>query len=130
MRSLKNESRSLRGNKFRFPSLESGVSSLEWTGRDSELETRNWRLKTRDSELETRYFNMLRAIAIIFGIVLAAVGGVIAYRAFFLEPSAAIVISSEGTRELPDTFRVVGGIALLIVGAALAFTAALRKPQQ
>jgi hypothetical protein len=73
---------------------------------------------------------MLRAIAIICGIVLAAVGGVIAYRAFFLEPSAAIVISSEGTRELPDTFRVVGGIALLIVGTALAFTAALRKPQQ
>jgi hypothetical protein len=73
---------------------------------------------------------MLRAITIIFGIVLAAVGGVIAYRAFFLEPSAAIVISSKGVRELPDTFRVVGGIALLIVGAALAFTAALRKPRQ
>ena len=69
---------------------------------------------------------MLRPIAIIFGIVLAAVGGVIAYRALFLEPSAAVVISSKGVRELPDTFRLVEGIVLLIVGAAIAFTAARR----
>jgi len=73
---------------------------------------------------------MLRPIAIIFGIALAAVGGVIAYRAFFLEPSAAIVISSSGVRELPDTFRVVEGIVLLIVGAVIAFLAAVRKPRQ
>ena len=70
---------------------------------------------------------MLRAIAIIFGIVLAAVGGVIAYRAFFLDPASAVVISDRGVRELPDTFRVVEGIELLIVGAAIAFTAAVRK---
>lgn len=73
---------------------------------------------------------MLRPIAIIFGIVLAAVGGVIAYRAFFLDPSAAVVISEKGVRELPDTFHVVEGIVLLIVGAAIAFTAALKKPRQ
>jgi hypothetical protein len=73
---------------------------------------------------------MLRPVAIILGIILAAVGGVIAYRAFFLEPSTAIVISSSGVRELPDTFRVVEGIVLLIVGAALAFLAAMRKPRQ
>jgi hypothetical protein len=72
---------------------------------------------------------MLRPIAIILGIVLAAVGGVIAYRALFLEPAAAVVISNSGVRELPDTFRVAGGIALLIVGAAIAFTAALRRPR-
>jgi hypothetical protein len=70
---------------------------------------------------------MLRAIIVVFGIVLAAVGGVIAYRAYFLEPAAAIVISNEGVRELPDTFRVFGGIALLIVGAAVAFFSAVRK---
>jgi hypothetical protein len=70
---------------------------------------------------------MLRPIIVIFGIVLAAVGGVIAYRAFFLEPTAAIVISNEGVRELPDTFKIVGGIALLIFGAATAFFAAIRK---
>lgn len=72
----------------------------------------------------------MRTVAITFGIILAAVGGVIAYRAFFLEPSAAVVISSEGVRELPDTFRVVEGIVLLIVGAAIAFTAGVRKPRQ
>jgi len=71
----------------------------------------------------------LRAIAIIFGIVIAAVGGVIAYRAFFLEPSSAVVVPNTGVRELPDTFRVVGGFALLILGAVVAFTAAPRRKQ-
>ena len=70
---------------------------------------------------------MLRPVMVIFGIVLAAVGGVIAYRAYFLEPSAAIVITNESVRELPDTFRVVSGLVLLVVGAAIAYTAALRK---
>jgi len=65
----------------------------------------------------------------IFGIVLGAVGGVIAYRAYFLEPTAAIVISNEGVRELPNTFRIVGGLLLLLVGAGLAFTAGVRKPR-
>ena len=73
---------------------------------------------------------MLRVVIIILGIVVAAIGGVIAYRAFFLEPAAAVVISSEGVRELPNTARVVGGIALLIVGAAIAFLVALRKPRR
>lgn len=70
---------------------------------------------------------MLRIVAVIFGIVLAAVGGVIAYRAYFVEPSAAIVITSTDVRQLPDTLRIVGGLALLIAGAAVAYTAALRK---
>jgi hypothetical protein len=73
---------------------------------------------------------MLRAIAVVFGIVLAAVGGVIAYRAFFLEPTAAVVISNEGVRELPDTFKIVEGLVLLVVGAVFAFIAALRKTRQ
>lgn len=70
---------------------------------------------------------MLRAIIVVFGIVLAAVGGVIAYRAYFLEPAAAIVISNEGVRELPNTSKIIGGIALLILGAAVAYFAAIRK---
>lgn len=70
---------------------------------------------------------MLRVVAIILGIVVAAIGGVIAYRAFFIEPSSALVISNEGVRELPNTFKVVEGIVLLIVGAAIAFAAAVRK---
>lgn len=70
---------------------------------------------------------MLRTIGVIFGIVVAAVGGVVAYRAYFLEPSAAVIITNTDVRELPDTFRIVSGIVLLIVGAAIAYTAALRK---
>jgi hypothetical protein len=73
---------------------------------------------------------MLRAIVVVFGIVLAAVGGVIAYRAFFLEPAAAIVISNEGVRELPNTFKIVCGLALLILGAVVAFFVAVRKSRQ
>ena len=70
---------------------------------------------------------MLRSILVVFGIVIAAVGGVVAYRAYFLEPTAAIIITNTDVRELPNTFRIVGGIVLLIVGAAIAYAAALRK---
>ncbi len=73
---------------------------------------------------------MLRAIVTTFGIVLAAVGGVIAYRALLIEPSTAVVISERGVHELPDTFRVVEGTVLLVVGTAIAFTAALRRPRR
>jgi hypothetical protein len=70
---------------------------------------------------------MLRAIAIILGIVLAAAGGVIAYRAYFLEPAAAVIISERGVEQLPDTYRMIEGIVLLILGAAMAFFAARRR---
>ncbi len=70
---------------------------------------------------------MLRAITVIFGIVLAAVGGVIAYRALFLEPTSAVIISEKGVRELPDYFRVISGVALLLIGFVIAFLAARRK---
>jgi hypothetical protein len=70
---------------------------------------------------------MLRATLVVFGIVIAAVGGVVAYRAYFLEPTAAIIITNTDVRELPNTFRIVGGVVLVVVGAAIAYTAALRK---
>lgn len=65
----------------------------------------------------------MRILAIILGLVIAAIGGVIAYRAYFLEPSSAVVITSTEVRELPNTVRVMGGLALIIVGAAMAFLA-------
>ncbi len=68
----------------------------------------------------------MRIAAIIIGVVLAALGGVIAYRAAFLEPNAAIVVTDRDVREVPDMLRIVGGIALLLVGAATAFFAARR----
>ena len=64
---------------------------------------------------------MLKAIVIVIGIVVAAIGGVMAYRALFLEPSSTLVITNGEVRELPNTLRVAGGIALLIAGAGVAF---------
>jgi hypothetical protein len=64
---------------------------------------------------------VLKAIAIVFGIVVAAIGGVMAYRALFLEPSSAILITNGEIKEVPNTLRVAGGIALLILGASVAF---------
>ncbi len=70
----------------------------------------------------------MRYIVIIAGIVLAAIGGVIAYRALFLEPTAAVVITSSGeVRDLPNYARIIGGSLLLVLGAAMAFVAATRK---
>ena len=70
---------------------------------------------------------MLRAVLVCFGIVVAAIGGTIAYRALFLEPHAAVLITNSEIRELPNYTRVVGGTVLLFAGAALAFFTAIRK---
>jgi hypothetical protein len=71
----------------------------------------------------------LRIIALIFSIVIAALGGVIAYRALFLEPSAAVVITSTDVREVQNWWKAAGGILMLLVGAALAIRAA-RRPSR
>jgi hypothetical protein len=70
---------------------------------------------------------IVRIIGIIFGIVIAAIGGVILYRALFLEPSSAVIVTETEVRELPNTARVFGGIALLVIGASVAFLAARRR---
>jgi hypothetical protein len=70
----------------------------------------------------------VKLIGLITGIIIAAAGGVVAYRALFLEPSAAVVITNTEIREVPNTLRVAGGIIMLIAGMALAFFAARRKP--
>lgn len=70
----------------------------------------------------------MKTALVIVGLVLAAIGGVIAYRALFLEPTAAVVITSSGdVRELPNTLRIVGGAALVVAGAAIAFLSARRR---
>ncbi|HEX8177265.1 MAG TPA: hypothetical protein VF543_19410 [Pyrinomonadaceae bacterium] len=71
----------------------------------------------------------MRIIALIFSIVIAALGGVIAYRALFLEPSAAVVITSTDVREVQNWWKAAGGILMLLVGAALAIRAA-RRPSR
>jgi len=70
---------------------------------------------------------LFRTIAVIFGIILAAIGGAIAYRALFLEPTATYIVTNTEIRNLPNTFRVAGGIALLITGACIAFLSARKK---
>jgi hypothetical protein len=73
---------------------------------------------------------MARILLIIFGIVMAAVGGVVAYRAYFLAPPEAIVINESGIREVPDFFRVISGLMLFVVGAAIAVTVAARRARK
>jgi hypothetical protein len=68
-----------------------------------------------------------RATIILVGLALATAGGVVAYRAAFVEPSTAIVISEEGIDEQPNMPRIVGGLACLLLGAGLAFYAARRR---
>lgn len=69
----------------------------------------------------------MRVFLLIFGVVLAAAGGVLAYRSYFVEPSAAVVITDTTVRELPNLTRVALGLLLLLAGTALALTAALRR---
>jgi hypothetical protein len=73
---------------------------------------------------------MFRIFAFIIGLGIAAWGGVIAYRAIFIDPSATAVIS-EGTgaiHQYPNALRVASGIIILACGACAAFFAARRKP--
>lgn len=68
----------------------------------------------------------MRIVLIILGVLIATAGGVIAYRALFLEPTSTIVITETEVKELPNYARVVGGTLLLLIGAAVAFLAATR----
>ena len=60
------------------------------------------------------------------GILVATVGGVTLYRALYIEPRSAVVITETEIRELPNYKRVVGGALMLVCGAAVAFVAARR----
>lgn len=69
----------------------------------------------------------MRAGVLLLGILFASAGGVMAYRALFVEPHAAVVVTERGVRELPDLARAAGGLVLLFAGAAAAIFAALRR---
>jgi len=69
----------------------------------------------------------MKTLLLIVGILIATVGGVIAYRALYVEPRTAVVITETGIRQLPNQARVVGGALLFVGGAALALFAATRK---
>ncbi|MDT4955478.1 MAG: hypothetical protein QOJ02_3616 [Acidobacteriota bacterium] len=72
----------------------------------------------------------MKIVALILSLMVAAWGGVIAYRALFLEPGATAVINT-GTgaiHEYPNLLRVITGLLMLIIGSGVAFYAARRKP--
>jgi hypothetical protein len=73
---------------------------------------------------------MFRIIALLVGLAIAAWGGVIAYRALFIDPSATAVIN-EGTgviHQYPNILRVASGLIMLACGACAAFFALRRRP--
>ena len=69
----------------------------------------------------------MRVFLIIFGIVLAVTGGVLAYRSYFVEPHTALVITDTTVREVPNMTRVIGGLLMLVAGTGLAFFDAIRR---
>jgi hypothetical protein len=69
----------------------------------------------------------MRALMLIVGILLATAGGVITYRALYVEPKSELVITETEIRQIPNQARVVGGALMFVGGSALALFAAIRK---
>ena len=69
----------------------------------------------------------MKIVLLLIGILLATTGGVITYRALYLEPSSAVVVTETGVREVPNYARVLGGAVLLVGGAAIAFYGVRRR---
>lgn len=69
----------------------------------------------------------MKALFLIVGVLLATVGGVITYRALYVEPRSAVIITETEIRNLPNYARVVGGALLFVGGTVLALFAATRK---
>ena len=69
----------------------------------------------------------MKTLLLFIGVLFATAGGVITYRALYIEPRSAVVITETGIREIPNQARVVGGALLFVGGSALALFAATRK---
>ena len=69
----------------------------------------------------------MKALLLIVGIIVATAGGVITYRALYVDPKSTVVISETGIRELPNQARVIAGALLFVGGSALALYAATRR---
>ena len=61
----------------------------------------------------------MKTLLLIAGILIATAGGVITYRALYVEPKS-VVITDEGVHEAPNYTRVIGGALLFVGGSALA----------
>ena len=69
----------------------------------------------------------MKVLLLIVGILIATAGGVITYRALYVDPKSAVVITETGIRQIPNQARVVGGALMFVGGTALAFFAAVRN---
>ena len=69
----------------------------------------------------------MKTLLLIVGILIATAGGVITYRALYVEPKSAVVITDSGIRQIPDQARVVGGALMFVGGSALALFAVTRR---
>lgn len=69
----------------------------------------------------------MKTLLLIVGILVATAGGVITYRALYVEPKSAVIVTDTDVRELPNYTRVIGGALLFIGGTAAALYAATRR---
>lgn len=69
----------------------------------------------------------MKAVLLIVGILIATAGGVITYRALYVEPKSAVVITESEIRELPNYARVIAGALLFVGGSALALYSAIPR---
>lgn len=69
----------------------------------------------------------MKTVLLIVGILVATAGGVITYRALYVEPKSAVVITETEVREVPNYTRVIGGALLFVGGSALALYSAVGK---
>ena len=72
-------------------------------------------------------YNEMKTLLLFLGVLVATAGGVITYRALYIEPTSAVVITETGIRQIPNQARVVGGALLFVGGSALALFAATRR---
>src|ERR1700752_3734694 len=72
----------------------------------------------------------MKVLLLIVGLTLATVGGVITFRALYVEPKTAVIITDTDIRQLPNYARVVGGALLFVGGTALALYGATRKVKE
>jgi len=71
----------------------------------------------------------LKGFVLIIGILVATAGGVMTYRALYVEPRSVVVITEHEVRQLPNYKRVISGALMLVGGAAVAFVAARKMGQ-
>lgn len=69
----------------------------------------------------------MKSLLLIVGVLLATAGGVITYRALYVEPKSSVIITESEVRQLPNYTRVISGALLFVGGSALALYAATRK---